>query len=63
MGYYIRDQKPLPTPAQLATAALMKFQQHHVFEKKPAVVIDAQKRIVQVCAGETMTFTWEELGF
>lgn len=63
MGYYIIQQKPLPTPTQLATAALMKFQQFHVIEKKPAVEINVEKRIIQVCAGETMTFTWEELGF
>ena len=63
MGYWIIQQNPLPTPTQIEMAAVMKFQQYHVIEKKPAVMIDPSKRIVQVCAGETMTFSWEELGF
>lgn len=64
MGYFIRtDQKPLPTPAQLATAALMAFQQHHVIEKKPAVTVDVVNKTITVEAGESMTFTWDALGF
>lgn len=63
MGYYIINHDPPPTVQQLVTAAIMAFQQFHVIEKKPAVTVDAVEQTVTVEAGESMTFTWDSLGF
>jgi len=63
MGYYIIQHDPPPTAQQIGMAAVMAFQQFHVLEKKPVVEIDSTNKLVRVCAGETMVFTWAELGF
>ena len=63
MGYFLVQQPKPPTAREIALAAIMAFQQFHVLEKTPVVEIDAENKLVRVSAGETLTFSWEELGF
>lgn len=63
MGYFLIQHPEPPTVQQLVTAAIMAFQQFHVIEKRPAATVDAVEQTVTVEAGESMTFTWDSLGF
>lgn len=61
MGYFLInhqiDHKPI------VVAALMKFQQSHTIEMPPRYEVDLKRRTVRISAGETETYTFEELGF
>ena len=68
MGYYSKLNPPiLPVSAaklqELRVAALLKFTLLHTLESEAVVEANFKLETVKVSAGETETFTFEELGF
>jgi hypothetical protein len=66
MGYYLK-LKPEPSfrekVRELGIAALLKFKATHTVEIHPIIEPDFLNKTVKISAGETETYTFEELGF
>lgn len=65
MGYYLIPPKPTQQEVAklLVVTALMRFQQKHTVEVPPTYEVNFTKRTVKISAGETETYTFEQLGF
>ncbi len=61
MGYYIINHKERFD--RMVVAAMIRFTAQHVVELPPDVVISVADRTITVSAGNTVTYTFEELGF